>query len=191
MEFRTQKQVDDYINSLGVFINQDELCMKTDSDNYIVIDDKKRKIINYVDKNTNVFSEVKVTFPIIDFKIFKDYHIREKTIAKHKQIVDEIKDSKRFLKNGWRLIHLKKSYFDKSRDSIKYLIYDLKEKIYNPIKEDFLDDKDKKNAYEVSSIMILKNVDKETFENQYADAYKIEKKKWEKIPIYDIGELNE
>lgn len=37
MEFKTQKQVDDYINSLGVFLNNDELYMKTENDDYILL----------------------------------------------------------------------------------------------------------------------------------------------------------
>ena len=190
MEFKNQKQVDEYINNLGVFLNSEELCMKTDNNNYIVIDDKKNKIIDYVNKNTSPFSEVSVSFPIIDFKVFNDYNNREDKIIKHKIMIDEIQKSKKFLKKGWRLIRLKKTHLDKSNKKIKYLFYDFKKKICNPIKEEFLDNKDLNNAYEVKNIVIIRNINKETFDNEFADAYQIELKKWEKIPIYDIGELN-
>lgn len=190
MEFKNQKQVDEYINNLGVFLNSGELCMKTDNNNYIVIDDKKNKIIDYVNKNTSPFSEVSVSFPIIDFKVFNDYNNREDKIIKHKIMIDEIQKSKKFLKKGWRLIRLKKTHLDKSNKKIKYLFYDFKKKMCNPIKEEFLDSKDLNNAYEVKNIVIIRNINKETFDNEFADAYQIELKKWEKIPIYDIGELN-
>lgn len=189
MEFKTQKQVDEYINNLGVFLNSGELCLKTDNNNYIVIDEKKKKIIDYVDKNTSPFCEVSVTFPTIDFKVFNDYNNREDKIAKHRQVFDEIKDSKKFLKNGWRLIRLNQTYIDKS-NRIKYLIYDFKSKEYNSIKESFLDSKDLNNAYEVNNIVTLENINKESFYNEFADAREIELTKWDKIPVYDIGELN-
>ena len=191
--FRTQKQVDDYILSLGVFLNDSDLCMKTDDENFIIINEKQPKIIDYIERNTSPFSEVEIRFPSIDFNVFEQYKGRDEIITKHKQYLEEIKGSKKFLKNGWRLIHLQNPSVDESGNHISYLIYDYNEKKYLPIIDDkhFLDSKEKSNAYDVVNISILKKLEKENFENQFQNAYEIEWKKWDKIQVYEnIGDLN-
>lgn len=191
VEFNTQKEVDNYIKSLGVFLNKGQLCMKTDDDNYILINDKKPKIINYVENNTSPFSEINISFPTINLEIFDKYNSKEEKIETHKMIMDEIKDSSKFLKKGWRLIHLKESYRDDSRKKISYLIYDYGNRTFNPIRDDFISKSEKKNAYDVVNITVIKNLQKEDFENHFKQAKEIEMKKWDEIPIYDVGELNE
>ncbi len=193
MEFKTQKQVDNYIESLGVFLSNDELHMKVGNDinEHILINDKRKKIIDYVDKNTSPFVDLTVTFPSLDLKIFSDYKGREQTINQNKVLLDDIKSSKKYLKNNWRLIHLEKPIFIEKRKRIKYLIYDIKEKQINYLKECFVEDKEKNNASSIPNIVWLKNLITENFENQYNQAYDIELKKWENIPIYDLGALND
>ena len=192
-EFRTQKQVDDYIKSLGVFLNDSDLCMKKDDDNFIVINEKQPKIIDYIERNTSPFSDVEIIFPKIDFNVFEKYNERDEIITKHKQYWEEIKGSKKFLKNGWRLIHLQNPSVDESGNHISYLIYDYNEKKFIPVIDDnhFIDSKEKSNAYDVVNISILKKLERENFENQFQNAYENELEKWNKIQIYEnIGDLN-
>ena len=190
MEFKTQKEVDDYIVSLGVFLNKGELCMKTNDGDYIIVDDKKAKIIDYVERNTSPLSEIKIVFPTINLDVFDDYTGREQNIEQYKKYLSQIKDSKKFLKNGWRLIRLKKKT-SVEKEYVEFLIYDYNSKSYNPIKDEFLDSKEKEKAYELPNISILNKLQKENFENQYKQAYKIEMGKWDDIPVYDVGGLNE
>lgn len=189
MDFTKQKQVDDYINSLGVFLDNDELYMKTGKEDFILIDSKKQRILDYVDKNTSPFVDLTVRFPVINLKIFTDYEKREKEIEKNSEIFNEIKDSKKYAKKGWVLIGLGKSYPTQEFGRVKYLIYDYNNRDFNPIKDDFLEEKDIKNSYSISNIAKLKKINSDTFENQYKKAYEIEMKKWNEIPIYDIGDF--
>lgn len=112
-------------------------------------------------------------------------------VNQNKVLLHDIKSSKKYLKNNWRLIHLNKPIFIENRKRIKYLIYDIKEKQINYLKDCFVEDKEKKNASSIPNIVRLKNLMTENLENQYADAYEIELKKWRNIPIYDLGALND
>ena len=118
-----------------------------------------------------------------NLKIFDDYLNKEKSIEKNKQIIESIKASKKFLKKYWLLIYLEKPILLKNNEPIKYLIYNYQNNTYNWIKEDFLEDKEKENAYKILSIIRLKNINSDKFKNPYARAYELEKRKFKDLNI--------
>ena len=107
MEFKTQSEVNSYIHQLGVFLHDDKLYLKNAEDDYICINDKMEKLMDYIENNTSPLSEVTVTFPVIDFKIFDDYHNRNRTIEENALTIEELKESKKFLKKKLEINQIK------------------------------------------------------------------------------------
>ena len=101
-------------------------------------------------------------------------------------LFDEIKQSqKKFLNNkDWRLIELKSNYKIENTP-IKYLIYDIAAKDYNPIKKEFLNDKDLKAAYEVKNIMVINKLNNDNLINQFNEPYQKELERFNKIGVYN------
>lgn len=72
-------------------------------------------------------------------------------------LLDEIKNSQnKFLKKDWRLVELE-SFYRKDGEVINYLIFDIKEKEYNPIKKEFLTYKERKSALKLKIWLLLTN----------------------------------
>lgn len=184
--FTKQKEIDDYIKDNGLFLSEDKLYMKTGEFDWININDRRERIIQHIRNNTSPLTDLAVTFPSISLSVFSNYNNREESIANHLVLIDEIKKSqKKFLNNkDWRLIELKTPY-RKSNDSIKYLIYDIVKKDYNPIKESFLSDKDLKSAFEVVNLSVIDKLINDKLINRYDKAYEIELKRFGEIGVYN------
>lgn len=192
MEFKTQKEIDKYINERGLFLSENNLYMKVGVFDWININNRKDKIISHIENNTSPFSDLAVTFPSISLSVFKNYEDREQQIATNLLLLDEIeKSQKKFLnKKDWRLIKLNAVY-RKDKEVIKYLIYDLKQKEYNPIKKELLTDREIKTAFEIKNISVINKLSNDNLKNRFDKAYEIELKRFDEIGIYDIGGLNE
>ena len=106
-------------------------------------------------------------------------------------MLDEIKNSQnKFLKKDWRLIEWE-SFYRKDGEIITYLIYDIKQKDYNPIKKEFLTDKEIKSAFKIKNMSVINKLSNDNLKNRYDKAYEIELKRFDEIGIYNIGGLNE
>lgn len=196
VEFLKQSDVDAYVDNLSVFENKGELYMKVGENigDYILVESKRQKILDYVDKNTSPFAtciaNFTVKFPILDLKIFDDYKQRELAIKRNKKLLDEIKSSKKYLKRGWRLICLQKPIVVQNNERIRYIIYDFQNNTWNWIRDEFLEDSDKKNSTSITNLVRLKKIGSETFENQYKAAFEFEKKKWDEISVFNMEKLD-
>lgn len=186
MEFKTQTQVNSYIQQLGVFMHDNKLYLKNAEDNYICINNKRERLMDYIENNTSPLSEITVTFPIIDLKIFDDYNNRNRTIEENALTIEELKESKKFLKKNWRLIKLNKPVLYEN-ERIHYIIYDLKGKQYQPLRNAFIEPADIKKSYQMANIVRVKNLIHENFKNQYEQAYQTELKNWDRIPVNNAG----
>lgn len=187
--FTKQKEIDDYIKDNGLFLSEDKLYMKTGDFDWISIDDRKERIIQHIKNNTSPLTDLAIIFPTISLSVFSNYANREESIATNVMLIEEITESqKKFLNNkDWRLVELKAPY-RKNNESIKYIIYDISKKDYNPIKKSFLKDKDLKAAFEVDNIVIIERIIKDKLINQYDKAYDIELKKFNEIGVYNQNE---
>lgn len=184
MEFKTQKSVDDYIKEHGFFTSSDKLFMKVSDIEWVCIDDRKERIISHIKNNTDPLTDLAVVFPTISLTTFANYEGREQSISSHIFLLEEIKDSKKFLnRKNWRLIRLEQALRIENT-TIKYLIYDVDKRDYNIIKESFLNKTDMKSAYTIRNITKLVKLNKEDFTNKYKDAYEIELKRFEELGIY-------
>lgn len=156
-EFAKQIQIDNYIKEMGLFLSENNLFMKIGNYDWININDRKDKIISHIENNTNPFSDLSITFPTISLSVFANYKGREESIANNILLLDEIKNSQnKFLKKDWRLVELE-SFYRKDGEVINYLIFDIKEKEYNPIKKEFLTYKERKSALKLKIWLLLTN----------------------------------
>ena len=165
--------------------------MKVGDYDWININDRKDKIISHIENNTNPFSDLSITFPTISLSVFANYENREESIANNILLLDEIKNSQnKFLKKDWRLVELE-SFYRKDGEVINYLIFDIKEKEYNPIKKEFLTDKEIKSAFKIKNMTVINKLSNDNLKNRYDKAYEIELKRFDEIGIYDVGGLND
>jgi hypothetical protein len=156
-EFAKQIEIDNYIKEMGLFLSENNLFMKIGNYDWININDRKDKIISHIENNTNPFSDLSITFPTISLSVFANYEGREESIANNILLLDEIKNSQnKFLKKDWRLVELE-SFYRKDGEVINYLIFDIKEKEYNPIKKEFLTYKERKSALKLKIWLLLTN----------------------------------
>lgn len=156
-EFAKQIEIDNYIKEMGLFLSENNLFMKIGNYDWININDRKDKIISHIENNTNPFSDLSITFPTISLSVFANYEGREESIANNILLLDEIKNSQnKFLKKDWRLVELE-SFYRKDEEVINYLIFDIKEKEYNPIKKEFLTYKERKSALKLKIWLLLTN----------------------------------
>lgn len=176
--FNSNKEIEDYINALGVFTNKNgELYVKTSSkdcekvgDVYIngVAFKPKDRLINHILNNTNPFLDFYIVFKEIDLKVFKQYDNRNKAIKKITAEQQKIKDAPQHMKKHFRLVHFSRI----SKKFSKYWIYDIKENNLTEIDESLLSEPDKKKALSYTNKAIFKKIIDDTLENEYADAYK-------------------
>lgn len=190
-EFTKQIEIDNYIKEMGLFLSENNLFMKVGDYDWININDRKDKIISHIENNTNPFSDLSITFPTISLSVFANYESREESIANNILLLDEIKNSQnKFLKKDWRLVELE-SFYRKDGEVINYLIFDIKEKEYNPIKKEFLTDKERKSAFKIKNMAVINKLSNDNLKNRYDKAYEIELKRFDEIGIYDVGGLND
>ena len=190
-EFTKQKEIDNYINERGLFLSGNNLFMKVGEYDWININDRKDKIISHIENNTNPFSDLSITFPTISLSVFANYENREESISNNILLLDEIKNSQnKFLKKDLRLVELE-SFYRKDGEVINYLIFDIKEKEYNPIKKEFLTDKEIKSAFKIKNMTVINKLSNDNLKNRYDKAYEIELKRFDEIGIYDVGGLND
>ena len=190
-EFTKQIEIDNYIKEMGLFLSENNLFMKVGDYDWININDRKDKIISHIENNTSPFSDLSITFPTISLSVFANYENREESIANNILLLDEIKNSQnKFLKKDWRLVELE-SFYRKDGEVINYLIFDIKEKEYNPIKKEFLTDKERKSAFKIKNMAVINKLSNDNLKNRYDKAYEIELKRFDEIGIYDIGGLND
>lgn len=186
MEFKTQEQINQYINDRGLFLSDDKLFQKCGEYDWINIDSRKNRIISFIENNISPFSDnLTVTFPSIALSVFSNYENREESIAAHIELLEDIKESgkKLFNNKNWRLIKLEKHHKIEN-ETIQYLIYDVSLKEYNPIKKQFLNDKDLKSAFEVKNIIVLNKLNNDNLKNRYESQYKNEVEKFDAIGVY-------
>lgn len=190
-EFTKQIEIDNYIKEMGLFLSENNLFMKVGVFDWININDRKDKIVSHIENNTNPFSDLSITFPTISLSVFANYESREQSIAKNLFLLDEIENSqKKFLKKDWRLIELE-SFYRNDGEIITYLIFDIKQKEYNPIKKELLTDKERKSAFKIKNMTVINKLSNDNLKNRYEKAYEIELKRFDEIGIYDIGGLND
>ena len=118
--------------------------------------------------------------PIIDFKVFDDYDSRNLEIENHKQLLNQIKESKSIFgrKKDFKLIYVKKPKSNIYSDTpIDY--YVIKDNEVVPIDKSLIDDV--KNAIGVISLDEVKKALKEDFTNRYDNNYKRELDKWNSL----------
>ena len=190
-EFTKQIEIDNYIKEMGLFLSENNLFMKVGDYDWININDRKDKIISHIENNTNPFSDLSITFPTISLSVFANYESREESIANNILLLDEIKNSQnKFLKKDWRLVELE-SFYRKDGEVINYLVFDIKQKEYNPIKKEFLTDKERKSAFKIKNMAVINKLSTDNLKNRYDKAYEIELKRFDEIGIYDVGGLND
>lgn len=124
--------------------------------------------------------ELSEVLPIIDFKVFDDYDSRNLEIENHKQLLNQIKESKSIFgrKKDFKLIYVKKPKSNIYSDTpIDY--YVIKDNEVVPIDKSLIDDV--KNAIGVISLDEVKKALKEDFTNRYDNKYKRELDKWNSL----------
>lgn len=186
MEFKKQNEIDKYICESGFFLSDDRLYLKTGVFEWKDINDRKNNVVEFLKKNINPLYDLEVIFPTIALSVFKNYENREAAINDNTALFEEITQSqKKFLnRSNWRLIELESVYRNEN-EAIKYLIYDISTKEYNPIKKSFLNDKDLKAAFKVKNIMVINRLNNDDLKNRFDKQYERELKKFDAIGVYN------
>ena len=187
--FKSEKEIHDFINNQGLFINDGELCIKTsDSEfeklNNICIGDEVIKATDRLDEffrfNSYPFIDLNnITIPEIDIGIINKYHLRNERIKESKEMQEQIESAPHINKKHFRLIH-----FDKVKPNDEhYWIYNTKDGNLSNYSNDLLSAADKKKAVEFPNILSFKRIIEDTLENQFTEQYNAENKKFEDLKI--------
>ena len=117
--------------------------------------------------------------PVIDFNIFYEYDNREQEINNHKEIINQIIESKSIFnrKKDFKLVYVKShNHLLQDREKVGYYI--VKDNDVVPIDSALLDEDYISNAVEVKNLDSLKKALKDDLINQYTEKYKEEQSKW-------------
>ena len=128
--------------------------------------------LHYVDDLSEVI-------PVIDFNIFYEYDNREQEINNHKEIINQIVESRSIFnrKKDFKLVYVKShNHLLQDKEQVGYYIIKNKEVV--PIDSALLDDDYISNAVEVDNIDSLKKALKDDLINQYTEKMKEEQSKW-------------
>ena len=133
---------------------------------------------NLIDPTTYI-SDLSYVLPVIDFQVFQDYDNRNAEIEKHRELLNQIQDSKSiFGKKKFKLVYVKShNFLDNSREQVGYYVIKDGEVVH--IDSALLDNTD--NAVEVKNLDTLKNALKDDLINQYDENYKEECMKWDSL----------
>ncbi len=123
--------------------------------------------------------ELSEVLPIIDFKVFDDYDNRNLEIENHKQLLNQIKESKSIFgrKKDFKLIFTEKNVLNSNQKEKNYFV--IKDNEVVPIDKSLIDDV--KNAIGVISLNEVKKALKEDFTNIYENNYQRELNKWNSL----------
>lgn len=120
--------------------------------------------------------------PVIDFNIFQEYDNRELEINQHKEIMNQIVESRSIFnrKKDFKLVYVE-SHNHLLQDSKQVGYYIIKDSEIVPIDSALLEDDYMDNAVEVKNIDSLKKALKDDLINQYTEIYKEELSKWDSL----------
>lgn len=176
--FESQKEIDNFVDGLGVFIDEkDVLYVRTSKTDCKKVDDifingvpfkAKDRLINHILNNSHPFLDMYITFREIDLSVFGEYDKRNKVIEKNKEQQKIIEDAPSHIKKHYRLI-----YFNRINKKFpKYWIYNIKEHTLTEYNETLLSESDKKKALTFQNKVIFNNIVDDKLENEYEEAYK-------------------
>ena len=168
--------------------DNDNFKLFTDEIEYQTIKEKYRlspmyylviQINNQLLDPTIHIKELSEVLPIIDFKVFDYYDSRNLEIENHKQLLNQIKESKSIFgrKKDFKLIFTEKNVLNSNQKEKNYFV--IKDNEVVPIDKSLIDDV--KNAIGVISLNEVKKALKEDFTNIYENNYQRELNKWNSL----------
>lgn len=190
--FKSEKEICDFIKKQGLFINEDDLCIKTSETEFerlqnICIDGEmipaKTRLNEFIRFNSYPFINlVNITIPEIDISIINQYHNRNKRIEDNKTIKDEVKDASNILnKRHFRLVKFSKVKPNEEH----YWIFNTKTNSLSAYDNTLLSASEKNKAIEYPNKLFFQRAIEDNCKNQYEDLFKIENKKFQDIKIND------
>ena len=135
---------------------------------------------NLLDPQTYI-SDLSYVLPVIDFQVFKEYDNRNAEIEKHRELLNQIQESKSIFgrKKDFKLIYVKSHNHLLADNDTQIGYYVIKDNDVVSIDSALLDNTD--NAVEVKNLDTLRNALKDDLINQYAENYKEECRKWDSL----------
>ena len=186
--FKNEKEIRDFITDNGIFINDNELCIKTSEKDYKILDNinvngelisPERRLIEFIRNNAYPFIDIDITFPIIDTIVFNQYNKRNEQIKQNRNRKVELNNAKSINKKNFKLI-----YFEKVKPSEShYWIYNTANNTLSEYSSNLLtpDEIDKRNVF--PNKIAFDNIINDNLINQYKTKYDEEMEKFKGLKI--------